>query len=92
MTATQAHYRLVLAKKTARMDRETLSGFIRHVLLEFGGYSLLSDISIRSHDDCTFHVVANEPEHLVLVKGALALQGNYKTMNCRFTEEQPGGK
>ena len=78
-------YRLCLAKKTARISRENLGGFVKETLREFGGCSLLSNVSLSCNDDNTFEA-RTDRDSLHIVHGALVLCGAYKDIGCCFRE------
>ncbi|KAI4292827.1 hypothetical protein PAPHI01_2101 [Pancytospora philotis] len=78
-------YRLLFAKKTAKLNRNGMGVFVRDILKEFGGNAVLSSVSIVPGDDSTIEIRASR-EHAPLVHGALILRGVYKGVPCCFRE------
>ncbi|UYI27055.1 pumilio domain-containing-like protein [Encephalitozoon cuniculi] len=78
----QMRYKLVLARKDARIEDRVLKGFVQDVMRSFGGLDLLSRVDVR----CSGGVIAIETDSKTshVVHGSLFFCGEYKSIGCVF--------
>ncbi|KAG5860549.1 hypothetical protein KMI_01g01900 [Encephalitozoon hellem] len=77
-------YRLVFAKKSARVEDSELRRFVQELIRGFGGLDLLSRVEVRCSGGIV--VVEGDEEVSSVVHGSLFFCGEYKSVKCRFEQ------
>jgi hypothetical protein len=78
-------YKIHFLKRTAKLNKECAKAFALDILKEFGGLSLLSNVTIVATDESTFKINC-EKDSVKSVQAAFATQGSYQEMKCCIRE------
>ena len=70
------NYKIFFLKRTAKLNKETIKIFAIEILKEFGGLTLLSNLSVSALDDNIFKIICEE-DSVKLVQVAFILTGSY---------------
>ena len=80
-------FKIQFLKKSAKLGKESTKEFVLNILKDFGGLSLLSNVSVTSNEESRFKVNC-EDEAINLVRAAFITCGVYKEVNCKFIETE----
>ncbi|AFN83540.1 hypothetical protein EROM_081240 [Encephalitozoon romaleae SJ-2008] len=77
-------YRLVFARKGARVEDGVLQEFVQEIIRGFGGLDLLSRVDVK----CNGGIIGVEADEEAsnVVHGSLFFCGEYKSVKCRFEQ------
>lgn len=79
------NYRICFLKRTAKLNKDALKTFAIEVLKEFGGLSLLSNLTVSALDENIFRVKCDK-EIIKMVQASFITCGCYLENKCRFTQ------
>lgn len=80
-------FKIEFTKKSAKLNSESCKKFGIEILKNFGGLSLLSNLTVTSRNENTIEINCEEDVSSV-VSGAMALCGSYQETNIKITEEK----